>query len=328
MLNSLNKPSGRRLLALGIALGLVAGYGFHVLRGRVGHGEQLDAAAAFPTLDEAKDVAKDYAPSEAADKAADEPAPGDDAQPARDEEPASSGDSLNERSSRDVQPEQADGAADSAADGVIAGDVIGDDTGDGDRPQASQGPASQEPASPPKLAVATFGSGCFWCSEAYFESLKGVVKVEAGYSGGRVENPTYDQVCSGTTGHAEVAQITYNPEVVSYAKLLEVFWRTHDPTTLNRQGSDVGEQYRSVVFYHDDQQRAQAEKYRKKLDEAEVFRDPIVTQIAPFKKFYVAGDDHQDYYAKNATRMYCRFHIAPTLSKMRAVFGDAMKPPR
>jgi len=151
------------------------------------------------------------------------------------------------------------------------------------------------------------------------------VSVEAGYSGGRVPNPTYAAVCTGRTGHAEVAQITYDPQKISYANLLEVFWRTHDPTTLNRQGNDFGEQYRSVVFYHNEEQKKQAEKYRKLLTAAKVFRRPIVTQIQPLEKFYKAGDDHQDYYKKNPRRLYCRVHIRPTLEKMREVFGDAMK---
>ena len=147
-----------------------------------------------------------------------------------------------------------------------------------------------------KYELATFGSGCFWCTEAIFQSLKGVESVVSGYSGGSVENPSYEQVCSGTTGHAEVTQIQYDPNVISFKKLLEVFWKTHDPTTLNRQGADVGTQYRSAIFYHSEKQRELAEKYKKRLDESGAFPNPIVTEITAFTQFYPAEDYHQNYY--------------------------------
>jgi len=171
---------------------------------------------------------------------------------------------------------------------------------------------------------ATFGSGCFWCTEAVFQELKGVREVVAGYSGGVVPNPTYYQVCTGLTGHAEVTQITYDPQVISYEELLEVFWKTHDPTTLNRQGPDVGTQYRSVIFYHNDGQRALAEHYKQQL--ANASRKPIVTQIAPLTAFYPAEAYHQDYYATNPRQAYCRSIIRPKVDKVRKVFQDKLKP--
>ena len=174
-------------------------------------------------------------------------------------------------------------------------------------------------------AVATFGSGCFWCTEAVFERLEGVSKVESGYSGGHVDRPTYEQVTTGTTGHAEVTQLTYNPDVISYKELLEVFWKTHDPTTLNRQGNDVGPQYRSVIFYHDNEQKELAERYKKELDEAGVFDNPIVTEISPYEKFYKAENYHQDYYANNPYQPYCSFVITPKIEKFEKVFKDKLK---
>ena len=155
------------------------------------------------------------------------------------------------------------------------------------------------PTSASRLEIATFGAGCFWCVEAVFESLNGVASVESGYSGGRVDNPTYEQVCAGTTGHAEVCQIHFDPARISYKELLEVFWQTHDPTTLNRQGNDAGTQYRSAVFYHSDQQRQTAELYKKELTAAKIWAGPIVTEIVPFKKFYKAEEYHQNYYRQN-----------------------------
>jgi peptide-methionine (S)-S-oxide reductase len=172
---------------------------------------------------------------------------------------------------------------------------------------------------------ATFGSGCFWCSEAVFQQLKGVQKVTSGYSGGSVKNPTYKQVCSGTTGHAEVVQITFDPAIISYPELLEVFWRSHDPTTRNRQGDDVGTQYRSVVFYHSDRQHQLAEQYKQKIDVAEVFKSPLVTEIAPFTEFYPAEAGHQNYYAENSRQPYCRIVIRPKLDKLQKVFGEKMR---
>jgi peptide-methionine (S)-S-oxide reductase len=175
------------------------------------------------------------------------------------------------------------------------------------------------------METATFGSGCFWCSEAIFERVKGVISVISGYSGGTVENPTYEQVCSGKTGHAEAIQITYNPKVVSYPELLEIFWRTHDPTTLNRQGNDVGTQYRSVIFYHNENQKKLAEEYKKKLDESGAWGNPIVTEISPYKNFYKAENYHQDYYENNPNQGYCSFVIAPKVEKFEKVFKDKLK---
>ncbi len=173
--------------------------------------------------------------------------------------------------------------------------------------------------------TATFGEGCFWCTEAVFQRLKGVVKVESGYSGGDTIDPTYNEVCSGTTGHAEVTQITYDPEVISFEELLEVFWKTHDPTTLNRQGADRGTQYRSVIFYHDDEQKKLAEEYKEELDKSGAFNDPIVTEISKFGKFYKAEDYHQDYYNNNPNQGYCQYVIVPKLEKFEKVFKDKLK---
>lgn len=178
---------------------------------------------------------------------------------------------------------------------------------------------------PGKLEVATFGNGCFWCTEAVFQQLEGVVKVESGYSGGQVKNPTYKQVCTGTTGHAEVIQITYDPEKISFEELLEVFWKTHDPTTLNRQGADVGTQYRSAVFYHTDEQRRLAEEYKKKLDASGAFPRPIVTEITRFTEFYKAEDYHQNYYKENGEQPYCQIVIRPKLEKFEQVFAKKLK---
>lgn len=175
------------------------------------------------------------------------------------------------------------------------------------------------------LSRATFGAGCFWCTEAVFQNLKGVEKVISGYSGGHVVNPTYQQVCTGNTGHAESVQIYYNPEVITYDELLEVFWKTHDPTSLNRQGNDVGTQYRSVIFYHTEKQKELAEEYKKKLDESGAYDRPIVTEIVPFKNFYKAEDYHQDYYNLNSGKPYCTFVIQPKLEKFRKVFADKLK---
>ena len=174
-------------------------------------------------------------------------------------------------------------------------------------------------------AVATLGAGCFWCVEAVFQNLKGVISVVSGYTGGHVENPTYKQVCSGNTGHAEVAQITYDPDVVSFEELLEVFWKTHDPTTLNRQGNDVGTQYRSSVFYHDEEQKRVAEAYKQKLDASGAYDHPIVTEIAPLEKFYPAEDYHQNYYNQNGFQPYCAFVVRPKVEKFRKVFSDKLK---
>ncbi|MEI6949425.1 peptide-methionine (S)-S-oxide reductase MsrA [Paraflavisolibacter sp. H34] len=177
-----------------------------------------------------------------------------------------------------------------------------------------------------KIDTATFGTGCFWCTEAIFEQLEGVVKVTSGYSGGRVPNPTYKQVCTGETGHAECVQVLFEPEKISFDDLLEVFWQVHDPTTLNRQGADVGTQYRSVVFYHDKEQKDKAEYYKEELDKSQSFKAPIVTEIAPFTKFYTAEDYHQEYYENNKNaNPYCAAVIRPKLDKFQKVFAKKLK---
>lgn len=176
-----------------------------------------------------------------------------------------------------------------------------------------------------KLDTATFGTGCFWCTEAIFEQLDGVIEAESGFSGGQVKNPSYREVCTGSTGHAEVCQVLYDPSVVSYVDLLEVFWKTHDPTTLNRQGEDVGTQYRSAIFYHNDEQKSLAEEMKAKLDKAEIWKDPIVTEIVPYKVFYQAEDYHQGYYDQNSSQPYCRAVITPKLEKFKKVFADKLK---
>jgi peptide-methionine (S)-S-oxide reductase len=175
------------------------------------------------------------------------------------------------------------------------------------------------------LEVATLGSGCFWCSEAVFSELAGVVNVEPGYSGGTVSNPTYEQVCTGETGHAEVAQVTFDPAVVSYRELLEVFFSTHDPTTMNRQGADLGTQYRSVIFYHSAGQKAAAEAMIRELSDEKVFRNPIVTQVVPFEHFFPAEDYHRRYFERNPGKAYCQVVITPKLSKFRAHFRSRLK---
>jgi peptide-methionine (S)-S-oxide reductase len=176
-----------------------------------------------------------------------------------------------------------------------------------------------------ELEVATFGGGCFWCVEAVFEQVKGVKSVVSGYEGGKTENPTYKQVCTGRTNHAEVCRIEYDPKVVSFDKLLEIFWKVHDPTTLNKQGPDEGTQYRSVIFYHTDAQREIAEKYKNKLNELKAFRSRVVTEISPTETFYPAEDYHQDYFAKNPQDAYCNYNIPPKLEKFRQAFGDMTK---
>lgn len=176
-----------------------------------------------------------------------------------------------------------------------------------------------------ELEKATFGGGCFWCTEAVFQELKGVYKVTSGYSGGTMPNPSYKMICTGTTGHAEVIQIEYDPKQVGYEELLEVFWKTHDPTTLNRQGADVGTQYRSVVFYHSPEQKQQAEHYKEKLDSSGIFSGPIVTEISPFEEFYSAEQEHQNYYSLNSRQPYCFSVITPKVEKFREVFRDKLK---
>jgi peptide-methionine (S)-S-oxide reductase len=173
--------------------------------------------------------------------------------------------------------------------------------------------------------VATLGGGCFWCTEAVFSELKGVEKVESGYSGGTVPNPTYEQVCTGRTGHAEAIQITFNPGVISYKELLQIFFTVHDPTTLNRQGADVGTQYRSVIFYHDEEQRMVAEQVVKEIGGAKIWDAPIVTQIVPFEAFYEAEAYHQEYFKQNPRQSYCQVVVAPKVAKFRAHYREKLK---
>lgn len=175
------------------------------------------------------------------------------------------------------------------------------------------------------LETATFGSGCFWCTEAIFLNVDGVYSVESGYAGGKVKNPTYKEVCSGLTGHAEVVQIRFDPEEISFEEILEIFWQTHDPTTLNRQGADEGTQYRSVIFYHNEQQRKLAEFYKKKLEENRVYNDPVVTEISPLTNYSRAEDYHQNYYNLNRSAPYCSYVIQPKLEKFRKVFAEKLK---
>jgi peptide-methionine (S)-S-oxide reductase len=173
--------------------------------------------------------------------------------------------------------------------------------------------------------VATLGGGCFWCLEAVYQELRGVEKVESGYSGGEVPNPTYRQVCSETTGHAEVVQVTFDPDEVSYKDILEVYFTIHDPTTLNRQGADVGTQYRSVIFYHDEEQKRIAEEVISDLEKERIWNSPIVTEVAPFDKFYVAEDYHQDYFRNNGFQPYCQVIIAPKVAKFRKQHLERLK---
>ncbi|MEX0724771.1 MAG: peptide-methionine (S)-S-oxide reductase MsrA [Planctomycetaceae bacterium] len=221
---------------------------------------------------------------------------------------------IDETSAADAANELTDAAADSpSADR------------NGAQPQEDKPKEDDMTTDDTKTALATFGSGCFWCTEAVFKELKGVEKVVSGYTGGEMKNPTYRDVCSGLTGHAEVIQVTYDPEKVTYEELLEVFWKTHDPTTPNRQGNDVGTQYRSAIFYHTDEQKALAEEYMKKLDESDIFSHPIVTQIEPIGEFYPAEKYHQDYFALNPGEPYCRFVTAPKVEKFRKLFRSKLK---
>jgi peptide-methionine (S)-S-oxide reductase len=176
----------------------------------------------------------------------------------------------------------------------------------------------------PNTEKATFGSGCFWCTEALFQQLRGVESVASGYSGGEAPNPTYEQVCSGRTGHAEVIQITYDPAAIPFDDLLKVFWQTHDPTTPNRQGHDVGTQYRSAIFYHNDAQRRTAEAYKDQLNAAGTFAAPIVTEITPFKNFYPAENYHQDYFRSNPAQSYCAVVIRPKVEKFKKEFEELL----
>lgn len=176
-----------------------------------------------------------------------------------------------------------------------------------------------------KSEVITLGGGCFWCLEAVFDELNGVEHVESGYAGGSVRNPTYRQVCNGNTGHAEVVQITFDPQIVSLADILRVFFTTHDPTTLNRQGADVGTQYRSAIFYHNDEQKRVAEEVIREITAAKIWDNPIVTQVAPLGEFYMAEDYHQEYFQNNPYQGYCQIVIAPKVAKFRKLYRDKLK---
>lgn len=177
----------------------------------------------------------------------------------------------------------------------------------------------------PGMEIATFGSGCFWCTEAIFQNVDGVHSVESGYSGGHVKNPSYKEVCTGATGHAEVIRISFDPSKISFEDLLEIFWQTHDPTTRNRQGADVGTQYRSVIFYHNDAQREAAEFYKQRLEDEKVFDKPIVTEITAATEFFKAEDYHQNYYSLNSNAPYCTYVIQPKLEKFKKAFSARLK---
>jgi peptide-methionine (S)-S-oxide reductase len=174
-------------------------------------------------------------------------------------------------------------------------------------------------------AVATFGAGCFWCVEAIFQDLNGVYSVESGYMGGEKKDPTYKEVCTGTTGHAEVCRIIYDPRLLTFKDLLEVFWQTHDPTTLNRQGNDAGTQYRSAIFYYSDDQKKESEFYKSELDKSGAFSDPIVTTLEPVDTFYPAEDYHQNYFNQNGDQPYCSFVIKPKVEKFKKAFSSRLK---
>ena len=176
-----------------------------------------------------------------------------------------------------------------------------------------------------KTEIATLANGCFWCTEAIFRRLKGVKSVLPGYAGGTVKNPSYDQVCTGKTGHAESIQIEFDPEVIPFEKILDIFWHTHDPTTLDRQGNDVGTQYRSAIFYHDERQKEIAEKSKKEIQQEGVYKDPVVTEITPFKHFYPAEGYHKDYYERHQDAPYCNFVIDPKVHKLLKQFGDDVR---
>ncbi len=191
--------------------------------------------------------------------------------------------------------------------------------------QTQQKPTMAEIKNTNAYDTATFGAGCFWCVEAVFQQIKGVVKVSSGYMGGEIKNPSYKDVCSGSTGHVEVCQITYDPKETTYKDLLEAFWQTHDPTTYNRQGNDLGTQYRSVVFYYSDEQKKLAEKYKKELDISGAFEKPIITAIEPSSAFYIAEEYHQNYYNQNSDAPYCSFMIKPKIEKFKKAFHDRLK---
>jgi len=192
-------------------------------------------------------------------------------------------------------------------------------------PVASGKPTSSSPVESQATATATFGTGCFWCTEAVFQQLKGVQSVVSGYTGGKTRNPTYQEVCSGTTGHAEVIQVVFDPKIISFKDLLEVFWMSHDPTTLNQQGNDVGTQYRSAIFFHNAEQQQLAEKIKEELNKSGSFKQPIVTEITAASEFYPAEKYHQNYFNDNGNQGYCQFIIKPKLDKFKQVFKDKLK---
>lgn len=175
------------------------------------------------------------------------------------------------------------------------------------------------------IETATFGTGCFWCTEAVFQQLEGVIKVVSGYSGGHVVNPTYEAVCNKTTGHAECLNIEYDKTKITFDELLEVFWKSHDATTLNQQGNDIGPQYRSAIFYHNDDQKEKAEKYKEEINKSGAFNKPIVTEITPFDVFYPAEKYHQNYYLNNGGQSYCAYVIKPKVDKFQKIFADKLK---
>lgn len=191
--------------------------------------------------------------------------------------------------------------------------------------QAADAPAKDAAEESAELETATFGMGCFWCGEAVFQQLKGVRSVTSGYTGGAVKDPSYEQVCSGLTGHAEVVQLEFDPKVISFDELLEVFWQTHDPTTPNRQGADIGTQYRSAIFYHNDKQKELAEHYKSELEAEHAFRKPIVTEITELSAFYPAEEYHQNYYNTHRKDGYCSAIIRPKVAKVKKVFHDKLK---
>jgi len=177
----------------------------------------------------------------------------------------------------------------------------------------------------PNQLVATLGGGCFWCLEAIYNELKGIIKVESGYTGGPVPNPTYKQVCTGTTGHAEVIQITYDPNIITFKEILQIFFTMHDPTTLNRQGNDVGTQYRSIILYHNQNQKKTTDQVINEITQARIWNAPIITQIIPYNIFYKAEEYHQEYYKKNPEQSYCRIIIAPKIAKLRKQYFEKLK---
>jgi peptide-methionine (S)-S-oxide reductase len=184
---------------------------------------------------------------------------------------------------------------------------------------------NQPDSKPKRVEVITLGGGCFWCTEAVFQMVRGVEKVEPGYAGGTLPNPSYEQVSTGTTGHAEVAQITFNPDMISFREILEIFFGTHDPTQLNRQGTDFGTQYRSVIFYHNEQQKATSEEVIAELEREKIFDKPIVTELEPLKAFYPAEDYHKDYFKKHPKQPYCQAVIAPKISKLQKTYLSKLK---